>query len=223
VLLVAGLVCIATGAVLWWQHPLGDTQGSSTRPGDHSSSKPSAATPGRDADLAGCGSPTRPFAPVRVTIPGVARNVAVVPAVRDGKGVPGVPPLTDTGKHELAWDAPGIEPGAPRGHVLMNAHTGPDGSALGNALLRGLHVGDVVAVHGDAGQRLCYRVVDRLVTPFPDTPQHVLARYYSTTGRPQLAVTVCSGRRLGPGRWTQRTLWFARPLSVGTAAAPEGP
>jgi len=55
-------------------------------------------------------------------------------------------------------------------------------------------------------------VGDRVVTPFPNTPSDVVARYYNSTGQPQLAIIVCSGQRLGPGVWTRRTLWFASPV-----------
>ena len=38
-----------------------------------------------------------------------------------------------------------------------------------------------------------------------------MPRYSVTDGPPQLAIVVCSGRRLGPGVWTKRTVWFASP------------
>jgi hypothetical protein len=37
-------------------------------------------------------------------------------------------------------------------------------------------------------------------------------RVYDTEGPPQAVIIVCSGVRTGPGHWTQRTLWFARPV-----------
>ena len=55
---------------------------------------------------------------------------------RDAAGIPGVPPLSSAGKTVFAWDREqGIRPGDRRGNVLLNAHTWPDGSALGNRLL----------------------------------------------------------------------------------------
>jgi hypothetical protein len=94
----------------------------------------------------------------------------------------------------------------------MNAHSWADGSALGNVLLAHLHAGDLVLVQGAGGSRQCYRVRQRLVVPFPDSPHRVIARYYATKGAPRLALVTCSGRRLAHGVWTHRTLWFARPL-----------
>jgi sortase (surface protein transpeptidase) len=107
----------------------------------------------------------------------------------------------------FAWDREqGIRPGDPAGNVLLNAHTWPDGSALGNRLLAGLQVGDRIVVRG-ADDRLCYRVTERVeVAADADMP-----RYYETAGPPQLAILVCSGRRLGPGKWEKRTVWFASP------------
>ncbi len=121
--------------------------------------------------------------------------------------MPGAPPLTSEGKTVFAWDrVQGIRPGDPAGNVLLNAHTWPDGSALGNRLLAGLHRGDRIVVLG-ADARLCYRVTERVEV----LASRGLARYYAKTGPPQLAIVVCSGRRLGPGVWEKRTVWFASP------------
>ena len=107
----------------------------------------------------------------------------------------------------FAWDREqGISPGDRRGNVLLNAHTWPDGSALGNRLLTSLDRGDRIRVRG-AKSQLCYRVTERVEVLAKDG----LPRYYAKTGRPQLAIVVCSGRRLGPGVWEKRTIWFASP------------
>ena len=68
---------------------------------------------------------------------------------RDANGVPGVPPLTDAGKTEFAFDPDqGVRPGDRRGNVLLNAHTWPDGSGLGNQLLDGMRRGTMIVVSG---------------------------------------------------------------------------
>lgn len=149
-----------------------------------------------------------PFTPTTIAIAGVTDGAHVLALPRDASGVPGVPPLTSTGKSEFAWDRPpGIRPGQRHGNVLLNAHTWPDGTALGNRLLARLHEGDRIVVRGQHAS-LCYRVTDRVEVPADAAG----TRYYDRSGRPQLAIVVCSGTRLGPGSWTKRTLWFASAL-----------
>ena len=149
------------------------------------------------------------FTPRTISVPGATRAAAIVTPPRDAAGIPGTPPLTEAGKAEFAWDlAQGTRPGDRRGNVIVNAHTWPDGSALGNRLLAALHRGDLVVVRGEK-VRLCYRVTDRVEVPAAT----LMPRYYRKDGPPRLAILTCSGRRLGPGIWTRRTVWFASPVS----------
>lgn len=147
-----------------------------------------------------------PFVPSQIAVPGVVGRAEVRALPRDADHVPGVPPVSQ--KHAFAWDRPGIRPGEPRGNVLMNVHTWPDGSATGNALLRELHVGDRIDLFGE-GRRLCYEVTERIEVHVDDG----YPPYYDTEGPHQLAVVVCSGVRRGPGDWSHRTIWFARPMA----------
>lgn len=170
------------------------------------SSSPSRAR-ARPAAAACTPAARQPFGPQRITVPGVTRNAAVVRPARED-GVPGTPPLTSYGKTLFAFDlAQGVQPGDSAGNVLLNAHTWPDGTALGNRLLAGLQEGDKIVVQGDGAARLCYRVTERVEV----LASKGLARYYDQDGPPQLAIVVCSGRRLGPGVWEKRTVWFASP------------
>jgi hypothetical protein len=155
-----------------------------------------------------CDEPAGGFVPRAISIPGVARAAAVVTPPRDSRGIPGTPPLTTAGKSVFAWDtAQGTRPGDDAGNVLLNAHTWPDGSALGNRMLAQLFPGGRVVVEGD-GIRLCYEVSERVEVLATEG----LARYYTLDGPPQLAMLACSGRRLGPGSWEKRTVWFASPV-----------
>lgn len=154
-----------------------------------------------------CDTVDRAFDPRTITVPGATRGADVVSPPRDAAGVPGTPPLSDYGKTVFAWDR-SVRPGDPVGNVLLNAHTWPDGSALGNRLLAELDRGDRIVVHG-ARSELCYRVTERVEVLAADG----LPRYYETDGPPQLAIVVCSGRRLGPGEWEKRTVWFASPAA----------
>jgi hypothetical protein len=186
------------------------------RPGDEGQPQVAARTPNPAGQTEptptmspspSCARVARAFRPRAVSVAGITKAASVIAPPRDANGVPGVPPLTSRGKSVFAWDREqGIRPGDLAGNVLLNAHTWPDGSALGNRLLADLHRGDRIVVLG-AKTRLCYRVIERLQVP----AERGMSRYYATKGPPHLAIVVCSGRRLGPGVWTKRTVWFAAP------------
>lgn len=156
-----------------------------------------------------CSTAQRRILPTSVNIPGVDRAISVLPLARDSYDVPGTPPLTLLGKSSMAFDlGSGIRPGDKRGNALLNAHTYPDGSALGNKLLDGLRKGDRIVVSG-LGGKICYRVNDRVEVGAYSKGK----RYFAEKGKPQIAIIVCSGQRLGPGNWTKRTIWYASPLA----------
>jgi hypothetical protein len=162
-----------------------------------------------------CRTAQQPFTPTSVTIPRVVGPTKVLARGRDRRGVPLPPPLTDRGKWEFAWDkASRIRPGTSQGVVRMTAHTYPRdgryGLALGNRLLARLHTGDALVVSGAHGERLCYRVARRIKV----RAEQSVPAYYASSGRPRLAILVCSGTRRGPGDWSHRTIWFAVPVDV---------
>jgi hypothetical protein len=159
----------------------------------------------------GCAATGKAFRPTGLAIPGVIDRRTVLALGRDRHGVPQTPPLTDKGKQEFGWDRESrIGAGSPHGVVRLTAHTYPKfaGLALGNRLLARLHKGATLVVTGARGQRQCYRVSQRLSVP----ARRTVPAYYDSTGAPRLAIAVCSGKRLGPGHWTRRTIWFATPL-----------
>ncbi len=211
---------IVAGVVVWLAGPgdeggtdaqgpaVGQVEPAATPSPSHSSPSPASAatTP---PPRAPCDTVAHRFAPRTIAVARVTRSASVVTPARAADGVPGAPPLTRRGKSLFAWDRQqGIAPGDPAGNVLLNAHTWPDGSALGNRLLALLHRGDRIVLRGDTAQ-LCYRVTERVEV----LAARGLPRYYSRTGPPQLAIVVCSGRRLGPGVWEKRTVWFASPAA----------
>ena len=158
---------------------------------------------------------TAPFTPTRITVPGVTEDATVLALPRDSANVPQAPPISDSGKRVFAWSVrPDPMPGDPKGNVLLNAHTWPDGTALGNKLLGGLQVGGRIVVHGKSAdgqpQTLCYTVTKRDVIVASDGS----FEYYERNGPPQLALIVCSPPRLGPGNWLHRTIWYASPLAT---------
>ena len=170
------------------------------------SSAPATTTaPAKQGARELCDKRAAPFTPQRITVPGITRGATVISPPRDSANVPGTPPLTTTGKSMFAWDD-AVAPGTAAGNVLLNAHTWPDGTALGNHLLAGLQQGDRIILIGESA-RLCYQVTERVEV----LASKGLPRYYDTDGPPQIAIVVCSGRRLGPGNWEKRTVWFASP------------
>lgn len=154
------------------------------------------------------------FVPTGISVEGVVRRTAVVGLPRDAAGVPGVPPVND--KQVFAWDLGGVEPGSDAGQVLLNTHTWPDGSAMGNALLGAFDVGDELVLRGDDGSFACYEVTERVEVRAEDG----YPGYGATDGPPRVVIVVCSGDRLGPGQWTHRTLWFAEPVEQEPNPAP---
>jgi hypothetical protein len=160
-------------------------------------------------------APTASFAPKRITVAGVTRDAEVLALPRDAAGVPQAPPISTAGKTQFAWDIPNSpRPGDPKGNVLLNAHTYPDGSALGNQLLAGLKVGGRIVLRGVAEdgsrQSLCYKVTKKQVIIASDGSWE----YYAVDGPPQIAIIVCSPPRLGPGNWLKRTIWYASPITA---------
>ena len=153
----------------------------------------------------GCSTAVDAFVPTSITITGV--DYPVLALGRDEKNVPGTPPLS--AKFDVAWDAPGVQPGSKRGNVLLNTHTWPDGSALGNRFLDQLQERDRFVLANDE-VAVCYRVTERTEVSIANPP---LDRVYDDEGPPQAVIIVCSGTRTGPGQWTHRTLWFAAPLT----------
>jgi hypothetical protein len=182
------------------------------RSGDETPEEVVAASPS-PTPVPTCCTTTKTFIPTSVSIPGVAKKITVLPLPREANGLPGTPPLTTLGKQSMAFDlGNGIRPGALKGNALLNAHTYPDDSALGNKLLDNLEEGAQIQVAGPLGY-ICYTVTDRR-----EVPAGVYKPYFDKKGKPQIAIVVCSGERLGPGNWTKRTLWFASP--VDPVAAP---
>lgn len=161
------------------------------------------------AATASCASTHGAFVPTQATIAHIGR-VHMVTVGNGPDGSMGTPPLTNAGKKWLAWYNRSSKPGSGRGGVATDAHTWPDGSALGNALLRSVHQGDSIALTDSHGHRTCYRVTSRKEYPRSSTPMGTIIH---GTGKGQtLSIVVCSGKRLGPGNWTDRTVWFAQAI-----------
>lgn len=151
------------------------------------------------------GGATKPFTPTTIDIEDVGEGYGVQPLAREDDDVPGVPPTGAT--HTVALDAPGPQPGSERGLVRLNAHTWPNGGALGNAMLANFDVGEVLTLrNGDT--KVCYRVTERVEVDGDSTYEP----FYALDGPSEFAFIVCSGERRGPGDWAKRTIWFGEPI-----------
>ncbi|CAN5146928.1 hypothetical protein BH09ACT12_BH09ACT12_37000 [soil metagenome] len=177
--------------------------------GASSAVAPASAASASASAKKGCVKSGKKFRPTALGIPGISKRRRVLALGRDGNNVPKAPPLSDAGKRQFAWDAKdAIKAGAKHGVIKLNAHTYPDGSAIGNDLINKLYAGNRLVVRGDRGQQRCYEVVDRVQIP----AEKRYRRYYRTDGPGRLAIAVCSGVRRGPGNWSHRTIWFAKQV-----------
>ncbi len=168
-----------------------------------------AVRPGaRKAATLTCPKSARPFTPTKARIPVLGKRDHRVVRVPRENGAIGTPPVTEAGKSMVGWDR-AVRPGAKRGTVVIDAHTWPDGSALGNAMLNKLRKGDRLRL-SSAKHAVCYRIVSRTSYPRDRIP---LAKIFRTGGAPRVVIFVCSGKRLGPGNWLRRTVWIGEVVT----------
>ncbi len=145
------------------------------------------------------------FKPVAVSVPSVGKvKVTARP------GYVAAPPLTTSGKAVFGWGKAGTRASAAKYHLLLSAHAWPDNSALGNKLNATLRDGDVVKVLGARGQVQCYRISLRRVA---EEGPGLRKLYFGDDSKHRLAILTCAGERLGPGRWTLRSVWIGRPIA----------
>jgi hypothetical protein len=174
----------------------------------------SAAT--RAPQAIACKRPAHRFVPTRAQLPSLGRTVRVIQVKRTSSGAVGAAPVTDAGKRVIAMD-PRTKPGSRHGSVLLNGHTWPDGSAIGNAMLQNLWKSDGIVLADKDGHRACYVVSKRKSYPVHQVPER---NAFRSSGPEQVVIVACSGKRTSPGHWTRRTLWYAKPL---TPAPPPPP
>lgn len=126
----------------------------------------------------------RPSVPLRLTLPAIGVDAAVVPVTVAG-GELGVPADPRT----LGWWSAGARPGSTRGSVVVVGHV-DDWKAGRGALYRleAAPMGSTVSVTTAQGQ-LRYRVVGRRVFDKQDLPSSVFAQ----SGAPRLVLITCGG------------------------------
>ncbi|MFL6172014.1 MAG: class F sortase [Marmoricola sp.] len=164
-----------------------------------------------------CNRPSQGFVPARAEIPAIGRTVKVIQVDREPSGQIGAGPVTEEGKWLMSMD-PRTEPGSHQGSVLLSGHTWPDDSALGNAMLDNLWAGNGIVL-STGNTRACYRINKRESYPVDDVPR----RIFRTNGYEEVVIVACSGKRLGPGNWTRRTIWYATPWVPEGSSSPSNP
>ncbi|MFS3129625.1 class F sortase [Nocardioides sp. Bht2] len=180
---------------------------------------PTGAAAGAPPSSHTCETSATAFRPKVARFSSVRRKFDVVRVARTPSGAIGTPPLTARGKRLVGWD-PHTKPANGRGSVILDAHTWPGGGALGNTLLRKLRRGDVITLDSAGRKKACYRVTERRSYPVKRFPQR---KAFRSWGKEQVVIVVCSGKRLGPGRWTHRTVWYAVPITGDdVSATPRG-
>ncbi len=169
------------------------------------------------ARKAPCERPAQGFKPAEARIPAIERTVRVIVVQRTSSNQMGAGPVTESGKWLMAMD-PVNRPAGGRGTVLLSAHTWPDGSALGNAMLDKLGSGHRITLVGKYGEQACYGIYKRASYPKDEVPREA----FRSGGPEQLVIVTCSGKRTSPGNWSRRTLWYAKPVTPEAPPAPTG-
>lgn len=174
------------------------------------------AAPVATKEPSSCKRPGHGFKATKAQIPALGRTVGVRVVPRTSSNQVGAGPTTEEGKWLMAMDPHNL-PGNGRGTVMLSAHTWPDGSALGNAMLKNLHSGDRILLFGKNGEQPCYLITKRVTYRKDQVPRST----FSSGGFERMVLVTCSGTRYGPGNWSHRTVWYAKV--VAPKAKPKPP
>lgn len=139
----------------------------------------------RPATLSAASTDTR--TPVRVAIPAVDVDVAVVPVGVDPEGLMEIP----ASGQQVGWYRHGPAPGDERGSAVLASHVNTRAEGAGVlAALGDLDAGDVVTVSMDDGQTLEFVVTERRTVAKTELDTAAL---FARTGPARLALVTCGG------------------------------
>jgi len=201
--LAALVVCLAvTVGVPWWWY--------ASRPAANEGvpvavvgapvAAPSRATPGPGSP-AGAGTPALPTPtahaaaggtasgrpPVRLRIPGLGVDAAVLPVGVDARGDMVVPREAQ----QVGWYRFGPAPGDPAGAVVVAGHVDTKQEGAGALFpLRAVRVGDRVGITVAGGRVVSYRVVGKQTIVKQRLP---VERLFARDGVPRLVLITCGG------------------------------
>jgi len=190
VLLASGVTCVAASSALLLAHVADVGQQDIGRiPAEHVARVSSA---GLVAGLAPLAESSRqaPAAtpPVRMTLPRLHIDAAVLPVSVSANGLLGVP----DNPRDLGWWGQSSRPGMPSGSVVIDGHV--DSAAFGPGALFGLREarpGDDVVLVNAAGRSLHYTVVARRSYAKTSLP---VAEVFASDVSPRLVLLTCGGR-----------------------------
>ena len=171
---------------------------------------PPTAAADAPAAVADAPAAIAPEPPVRLVIPSIQVDAAVVDAALARSGTLAVP----DDPRQVGWWTGGAQPGGPTGTVVLVGHV--DDRARVGALfrLRTLPVGALVSVDGDA-HRYTYRVAARRSYP----KQHLPAAVFDRTTAPRLVLITCGGA-FRAGHYNQNLVVYAEPVTQPGGPAP---
>lgn len=146
-----------------------------------------------------------PMTPIRVEIPELALDAAVIPVGLETNGDMELPPAAQIGWYEL-----GPSPGEP-GSAVLAGHVDYNGERGAFFELRHLPVGAEVVVHGEGGVRRTFVVTEREQLAKSDVD---LARYFTRDGPTRVTLITCGGVfDQGPGHYLDNILVTAELMS----------
>jgi hypothetical protein len=167
--------------------------GSAVSPAERSRPANRGDTPGLTSALAVSGSPAAPPAtpsviePVRLRIPGLGVDVAVVPAGVAPDGQMALPERVD----QVGWYRFGPAPGAASGAAVLAGHVDSKTYGVGPlSRLSSAEPGDEVAVQRQDSSVVPYRVVSVTRVPKRGLP---LDQLFVRDGAPNLRIITCGG------------------------------
>lgn len=175
--------------------------------------------PPKTSSPEGCqGQAKRPFVPAVVGLEAIGRRtVGAYDWIRtqvDTTHVaisPAVPPVSDPSS--FAWTRQSARVGAKTGYTVLTAHTYEYGQSLGRDLYEQVRPGDIVRVRSATLQLGCYQVSERLeVNGDAVRAAKLIERVFTEDTHHYLVMFVCSGERLGPGKWSHTTALIAQPV-----------
>jgi hypothetical protein len=156
-----------------------------------------------------CSTPESSFVPTRFTLERLGVHERVLSMATVSGQVPS-PPKSD--RRSAAWWNEGPAPGSGRGKAVLTIHTYRPSlrPALGNELFAGgasqLRPGDVIKLHGSAGQIACYRFIEAPKIRVSEY-DHASGLMVDPDGAPSLAIVICWDFNARTSDWDSRVMF----------------